>query len=66
MTRLKNNLFVMLVSVVLISGNGLLFGSEYITRLPLIKKDVSTGFSNGGWKYDRYNISIPHGTFRRI
>ena len=54
MTRLKNNLFAMLVSVVLISGNGLLFGSEYITRLPLIKKDVSTGFSNGGWKYDRY------------
>jgi len=54
MTRLKSSLFATLVSFALISGADLSFGSEYVARLPFIMKDVKTGFSNGGWKYDRY------------
>jgi hypothetical protein len=55
MTRSGNNPFAVLASVVLIGGSHLSFGSEHMSRLPLIRKEVRSGFSNGGWKYDRYD-----------
>jgi len=52
---MKNAIYILL-SVLVFSS---IIGADDSLDLAKIKKDVSTGFSNGGWNYDRYENLEP-------
>jgi hypothetical protein len=49
----------LLWSVILALGGGAAVEAESVPDIARIQKDVATGFSNGGWCYDRYTNLKP-------
>jgi len=45
---------VILAAMAIVPVMNMSVGADSIAELPLIRKAVRVGFSNGGWKYDRY------------
>jgi hypothetical protein len=53
--RTSKDIVLIATILILLSPSSLWEAELSVLNLPIIKKEVRTGFSNGGWAYDRYS-----------